>query len=80
VTRGDGISVCSGNRYKKRISLVDYGKPFMDLTRKTPLEALKAIYDLLESESVFDMLLFPSNPFWGEQPTRLLYFKRNVLC
>ena len=35
----------------------------MDL--KTPLEAL--IYDLLESESEFDMLVFLLIPFWGEQ-------------
>jgi hypothetical protein len=61
----DGTSVCSGDRYKKRIGLVEYGKPFMDL--KTPLEALKAIFDLLESESEFDMVVFPSKPFWGEQ-------------
>jgi hypothetical protein len=47
--KGDGgTPVRSGERYKKRIGLAEYGKPFMDL--KTPLEALKAIYDLLESE------------------------------
>ena len=51
VKRDDDTPVCSGVRYKKRIGLVEYGKPFMDL--KTPLEALEAIYDLLESESEF---------------------------
>ena len=51
VKRDDGTPVCSGGRYKKRIGLVEYGKPFMDL--KTPLKALEAIYDLLESESEF---------------------------
>lgn len=77
VERDDGTPVCSGDRYKKRISLAEYGKPFMDL--KTPLEALKAIYDLLESESEFYMpgllLIF----FCGEQLHDSLYFKRNVL-
>jgi hypothetical protein len=56
VTRSDGTPVCSGDRYKKRIGLVEYGKPCMDL--KTPLEALEAIYDLLENESELDMLVF----------------------
>ena len=52
----DGVPVCSGKRYKKRLCLVEYGKPFMDL--KTPLDALEAIYDLLESESGFNILVF----------------------
>jgi hypothetical protein len=56
VVRDDGTPVCSGNRYKKRVCLVEYGHSFMD--SKTPLEALEAIYDLLESESEFDMLVF----------------------
>jgi len=66
VKRDDGIPVCSGDRYKRRIGLAEYGKPFMDL--KTPLEALKAIYDLLESELEFDMpglllILFGQNSY-----------------
>lgn len=48
ILRKDGSPVCSGDRHKTRICLLEYGKPFMDL--KTPLEALIAIYDLLESE------------------------------
>ena len=54
-----------GDRYKRRICLVEYGKPFMDL--KTPLEALEAIYDLLESESEFDTGVCHLIFFWGEQ-------------
>ena len=57
VVGGDGTPVRSGNRYKKRVCLVEYGHhSFMDL--KTPLEVLEAIYDLLESESKFDTLVF----------------------
>ena len=64
VIQSDGAPVCSGGRQKKRVGLVEYGKPFMDL--KTPLEALKVIYYLLESEFEFDMLSsFQS--FLGEQ-------------
>ena len=61
VVRSDGTPVCSGCRHKKRICLVEYGKSFMDL--KTPLEALKVIYDLLESKSEFDVPLFLLIPF-----------------
>ena len=40
----------SGDRTKTRMRAIEYGTtPFMDL--KTPLEVLKVIYDLLESES-----------------------------
>ena len=39
VIKSDGTPVCSGGRQKKRIGLVEYGRPFMNL--KTPLEALK---------------------------------------
>jgi hypothetical protein len=72
VKRPDGTSVCSGNRYKKRIGLVEYGKPFMDL--KTPLEVLKAIFDLLESESEFDMVVFHLT-FFGENSYATLVFQ-----
>jgi hypothetical protein len=71
VMRSDGMAVCSGKRYKKRIGLVEYGKPFMDL--KTPLEALEAIYDLLESESEFDMLIFLLIFFVGNSYATLVF-------
>lgn len=61
---------------KKTVGLVEYGKPFFDL--KTPLEVLEAIYDLLEGESEFDMLVFLLI-LLGRTATRLLYFKRNIL-
>ena len=41
--------ISSSERKKIRMCLVEYGRAFMDL--ETPLEALKAVYDLLESES-----------------------------
>ncbi|KAF8804271.1 hypothetical protein BYT27DRAFT_7107756 [Phlegmacium glaucopus] len=47
ILRSDRSPVCSGDRHKTRMCLLEYGKPFMDL--KTPLEALIVIYDLLET-------------------------------
>ena len=73
VKRDDGTPVCSGNRYKKRIGLAEYGKPFMDL--KTPLEALKAIYDLLESELEFDIPGLLLNFLGGETSYATLVFQ-----
>jgi len=54
ILRSDRSPVCSGDRHKTRVCLLEYGKPFMDL--KTPLEALIVIYDLLESGSTFHLL------------------------
>ena len=54
------------------------GKPFMGLM--TPLEALKMIFDLLKSESEFNMLVFLLLIHFGENSyTRRLYFKRTIL-
>ncbi|KAF8808450.1 hypothetical protein BYT27DRAFT_7096906, partial [Phlegmacium glaucopus] len=50
----DRSPVCSGDRQKMRVCMLECGKPFMDL--KTPLEVLIVIYDLLESESAFYVL------------------------
>ena len=58
-------------RYKKRIGLVEYEKLFMDM--KTPLEALKAISDLLESESEFDMLVFLLIFFWENSYATIVF-------
>ena len=50
----NGTHIHVGNQHKTRIGLQQYGKPFIDL--KTPLEALIAIYNLLESESESDAI------------------------
>lgn len=50
ILRDDRSPVCSGDCYKTRLCLIEFGKrPFMDL--KTPVEVLIVMYDLLESES-----------------------------
>ena len=46
----------------------------------TPLEALKMIFNLLKSESEFNMLVFLLLIHFGENSyTRRLYFKRTIL-
>ena len=47
--RSEQGEISSGERKKVRMCLVEYGRAFMDL--ETPLEVLKVVYDLLESES-----------------------------
>jgi hypothetical protein len=68
------IPVCSGDRQKNRIGLSRYEKPFMDL--KTPLAALMVIYDLLESESEFNVLDLLLILFGNSHPTLVLQMPR----
>jgi hypothetical protein len=56
VLHPDGSAVRSGDRFKTRICMTEYGNYFMHL--KTPLDVLLVIYDLLESESAFNILRF----------------------
>ena len=84
VGRCDGTPVCSGGRQGPYVLFqlptrdICSGKPFMGLM--TPLEALKMIFNLLKSESEFNMLVFLLLiPFGENSYTRLLYFKHTIL-